>query len=55
MCEPHKEIDLAEALAAMGFVSGGELMEGVIVYFPTPQAPAPSSPESNKEVNHDNE
>jgi len=34
MCEPHKELDLAETLAALGFVSGGELMEGVTVFTP---------------------
>lgn len=54
MCEPRKEVDLAEALAAMGFVSGGELMEGVTVYRPAPEKD--STPQTQqKESTHEHE
>ena len=52
MCEPHKELDLAETLAALGFVSGGELMEGVTIYRLRPeqgQAPQTTTKEPNDE------
>jgi hypothetical protein len=45
---------LAEALAALGFVSGGELMEGVMVYHLAPQQD--STPQTQpKEIPHEHE
>ena len=49
-----EELDLNEVLAALGFVSGGELMEGVMVYRPAPKQD--STPQTQpKESTHEHE
>jgi hypothetical protein len=52
MCD--KPLDLSDALAAMGFICGGELMEGVTVYRLAPRQD--STPQTQpKESTHEHE